>query len=352
MTAKNIIKTAATALSAAGFIICIFVKSEACVQGVREGLKLCALTVIPSLFPFLIVSRFLTASGLSDALGRLFSKPTRFIFGLSGTCAPVILMSLIGGFPVGAKMAAELCDGKRITKSEAQRLCLFCINAGPAFIIGTVGSLMLSSAKAGVILYISCIASSLTVGVLSRFLGFEKVNKQSESRVVFISNPAVALTSSVTDALNTMLLICAWIVIFNAVISVILTSSDGAFAAVLCSVLEVTNGAKLTAKLFSLPVLAAILCFGGISVHCQIMPYILKSGLKLRLFFASRVVCAALSALVCKALLSVFPCETAVFSNYTGITASAYSVSLPSAAALIIMCALLIFEVDTNRKVC
>jgi len=352
MAKKNIIKAVLTAAASVAVIALIFTKSASCVQGVREGLRLCAVTVIPSLFPFLIVSQFITQSGMADFSGKVLSKTTRLVFGLSGCCSAVILMSLIGGFPVGAKMTDELLHQNKITKAEAGRLNLFCVNAGPAFIIGTVGSLMLSSVRAGVLIYICTALSSLTVGILSRFIITGTTAKETESKVVFIGNPVKALSTSVSDSLNAMLSICAWIVIFNALISIILSSFEGSGVTVLCSILEVTNGVKLSMELFSLPVLAAIISFGGISVHCQIMPYILKSEMSLKLFFCSRIVCAALSAVYLRALLFVFPCETAVFSNYAEITASAYSVSLPSAAALIIMCVLLIFEVDTNKKVC
>lgn len=45
--------------------------SETAAQAVREGLALCGGSVIPALFPFLVVSRLFVATGSAAALGRL-----------------------------------------------------------------------------------------------------------------------------------------------------------------------------------------------------------------------------------------------------------------------------------------
>lgn len=352
MRGKNINKAVFLLILLTGVCVCIFRFSAQCVEGIREGLKLCAATVIPSLFPFLIVSQFTVESGISDFIGAVLRRPTKLIFGLSGVCSSVIFMSLIGGFPVGARMTAQLLEDGRISRHEAQRLNLFCVNAGPAFIIGTVGSLMLSSVRAGVLLYTSVCLSSVITGILSRLLPVHTDGKKAESSIVVLKEPVSAFSRSVSGSLYSMLSICAWVAVFSAAISIIQSLRHSTGTAALCCILEVTNAAKLSARLFPLPVTAAVLSFGGISVHCQIYSYVEKSGLKLRLFLASRTISAALSALICKGLMLIVPYEASAFSNYSEVIADAYSVSLPSAAALIIMCALLIFEVDTNRKMC
>ena len=140
-------------------LVCLFLftRPEICSEGVRSGILLAAETVVPSLFPFMTVASFLLRSGLGEAAGKPFDKVCEKLFRLPGVLAPVIIMSQIGGFPIGAKMTYELLKKNAITENEAQRACLFCINAGPAFVIGTVGSEMLGSVKAGVLLYLSLI---------------------------------------------------------------------------------------------------------------------------------------------------------------------------------------------------
>lgn len=352
MREQSIKRASLLLLAIIAVCVCIFRFSPECIQGIKDGMKLCASAVIPSLFPFLIVSQFTVESGMSDCLGTVFAKPTRLIFGLPGICSSVILMSLIGGYPVGARMTAQLIDSNKITVYQAKRLNLFCINAGPAFMIGTVGSIMLSSARAGVVLFLSCASACVILGIASRLIMTEEKTDIKEGTVVVLKEPVSAFTKSVSSSLYSMLSICAWVVIFSAAIGIITAHTEGVGSAVICAVLEVTSGVKLSAGFFSLPVIAAILSFGGLSVHCQIYPYIEKSGLKIKHFLAARTVSACLSAILCKGLLFIIPCDIPTFSNYSEISMNAYSVSLPSAAALLIMCAMLIFEVDNSKKMC
>lgn len=334
--------------------VLMFKKTSQCTEGIKEGLYLCATTVIPSLFPFMIVSQFILKSGICDVLGNVFHKFTVKAFHLPGVATGVILMSLIGGFPVGAKMTNDLLWDGKITKNEAQRLNLFCINAGPAFIIGTVGTMFLSSRKAGIILYVSTCTASLIIGLLTAVLSDKRVSEFDTPQGITAQNPVTAFTQSTSDAAKTMLSICAWIIIFNAVIKCIIsvTTIQSSALITICSILEVTNGIRLSLGVLPVPALAAILSFGGISVHCQIYSYIAASGLSFRHFYTARILCAAVSCLICTALMKVFPCDIQVFSSASQVVMSAYSISLPAATALIIMCAIMIFEVDTDQKVC
>ena len=86
--------------------------SDVAAQAVREGLALCGGSVIPALFPFLVVSRLFVATGSAAALGRLLAPLTRRILGVSGPGGTAVLLGLLGGYPVGAQTAGELA-GRR-----------------------------------------------------------------------------------------------------------------------------------------------------------------------------------------------------------------------------------------------
>lgn len=335
-------------------IVCIllFEKPVECTDGIKDGLTLCASTVIPSLFPFMIVAQFILKSGLSDFYGKMMKPVTTKLFRQPGEAAGVILMSLIGGFPVGAKMTAELLKENRITENQAQRLFLFCINAGPAFIIGTVGTMFLGSRKAGVILYVSTCVAALFTGILTSILADNETISGNNKKIIINQSPISAFASSTMDASKAMIAICAWIVIFNALIKCVTSFGSGNGIIAVCSILEVTSGIKLALGVLPVPALAAILSFGGISVHCQIYSYVIKSHLNFKLFYTARIICAAVSSFICTALLKFFPCDISVFSSSSEVLPTVCSVSVPAAAALILMCAILIFEVDTDKKVC
>ena len=142
--------------------ICLFLEPEICTAGIYHALTLCAKTLIPTLFPFMVVSGFFLRSGMSAVCGAHLSRLTARVFRLPGESAGILLLSMIGGFPVGIKMTAQLFSDKRITQKQAARMCLFCINAGPAFVISAVGAGFYKSTKIGVLLYGALCLSALT----------------------------------------------------------------------------------------------------------------------------------------------------------------------------------------------
>ena len=104
-------------------------------QGARVGVNLCLELLIPSLFPFFVLSSLFIATGFV----QICSKPTegmmRRVFGVSGPGAAAFCLGLIGGYPAGARAVAQLVEQSVCSQKEARRLSLFCNNCGPAFLL-------------------------------------------------------------------------------------------------------------------------------------------------------------------------------------------------------------------------
>lgn len=339
-------------------ILCVFLfKMPAlCSRSVKEGIDLCGNVVIPSLFLFMVAANFWLESGFSAVLGKWFGFLTRHIFALPDECGGVLFMGMVGGFPVGINMTAQLYSAGRISKMDAFRMCLFCLNAGPAFVISAVGFSLLKSTRAGILLFASCVLAALILGFFTRFIKGREENLHAvplNQNVVTFPSPAVALANSVSRAAHSMLSVCAWVILFYTVTACLhALSLPRALELFLNCILEVTVGLKSAAGKFPLPVLAAILSFGGFSVHCQVLSDLNKCGVGFKYFLVSRIICAALSAFICACLLKFFPCEISVFASSSTLIPAPYSVSAPAFVALLFMSMLLILEVDTDRKVC
>ena len=314
-------------------------------DGVRRGLTLCGTAVIPPLFPFLVLCTFFVRSGLCAAAGEKLSRPMRGLLRLPGAAAGAVLMGLCGGYPVGARMTAQLLEEGSITRSQAQRMCLFCVSAGPAFVTGTVGASMLGSRAAGWLLFGALTAANLTVGVLLRFTDAAPLR---ESRTIPRRTLARSLCEAVADAGKSMLSVCAWVLLFSGICAVLEKLPPSAATPLVC-VLEVTNGCKTGAQNgLSLPVLAAILGFGGLSVHCQILPDVTACGTKLSRFWAFRAVCGALAAVYCAGLMRLFPQAQTVALFRSDLPVRAVSASVPTSAALLVTAA--VFILNTARE--
>lgn len=122
-----------------GFTFCLILFSSSNLIASRNGLNLWFNNVIPSLFPFFIATELLSYTNIIPFLGKKFSKFTYPIFHIPGEGAFPILMGIISGYPVGAKIVSTLRLNNTVSKEEAERLLAFSNNSGPLFILGTVG---------------------------------------------------------------------------------------------------------------------------------------------------------------------------------------------------------------------
>ncbi len=320
--------------------------------GVKRGLIICATNAVPSLFPFCVVSAFFTRSGLCGCVGRFLERPTRFIFRLPGCAGGAVCMSFIAGYPVGAMLTSALYSDGSISRRDAQRMTLFCVNAGPAFVIGTVGAGMLGSIGAGLILFFSLTASSLLLGVLTRFIP-QGEETAEQTQMVKLRPVSQSLPEAVADGTKSMISICAWIVIFSCVLEYVplLHLPDWA-SLLLCCTAEVTGGCARAAGVFNIPAIAAVLGWGGVSVHCQVLRNVKACGTSLSYFVCARLICAALAALFSAGLLRLFPSAVQTIVLGSGGSPQLFSFSAPAAFAMLVSGALLILELDTGEKKC
>ena len=113
-----------------------------------EALALCAGTVIPALFPFLAVSGLAMALGLGEWLSPALRGLMGPLYRLPGTAAAPLVLGLLGGYPIGARTAAELYREGALTRDEAERLLTFCNNANPAFFLSVLGAGVFGSVRA------------------------------------------------------------------------------------------------------------------------------------------------------------------------------------------------------------
>ncbi len=332
-------------------IYLLFKFPESVKIGVTDGLAICFYTIIPSLFPFMILSCYITKSNIISYFGKFLTPISRVIFRQPVHSISAIIMSNIGGFPVGIKMVNELYSRGQITKNQAHRLCVFCINGGPAFVITAVGVNMLKSMRAGVIIYVSLVLSSLILGIMSSFLGDK--NEVIDNQKAEIQQPLSCLSASVSDSLQSVLGICAWVTLFSGISNCIssLKLNENVYL-FLISVLEVTTGCVNIAGKMHLSVMAGIIGFGGICVHCQVLSYIKSIGMKYTHFLVSRILGGALSALISYLLFMAFPVETDVFVNLGSVASADFSVSVPAFFVFILMCIIMIFDIDKKKKIC
>ena len=108
---------------------------------VMSGLTTWCTKMIPSLFPFMVLSGILLRTGLSQRLSKILYPILGTLFRLSPDCIYVIVMGFLCGFPMGANIVSESLSLKRISLREASLLLSFCNNIGPVYFISFVSVL-------------------------------------------------------------------------------------------------------------------------------------------------------------------------------------------------------------------
>ncbi|MFQ8599813.1 MAG: hypothetical protein ACLSAP_03970 [Oscillospiraceae bacterium] len=356
---KVLLVTVATVLLG----ICMLAYPGTVAESVKTSLGLCAGVLVPSLFCFMVLATFCTEIFVLDYLSRPFSWFARRVLKLPPCAAGVLLVSMVGGFPVGARSITSLAAQGRLSHSQANRMLCFCTNAGPAFLIGVVGATLFGNARTGALLFAAQVSSSLLLAVLCGLCARrqETAETAGKARLPLTS----AFVKSVTDSTTAMLFICAFVVVFGAVLALLkATGAVGALAemlyrlfgvpyettqAVLHAVLEVSGGcvslSGLSGKTAVLLV-AFFISFSGICVQCQILSVINSQKLGAGRFFCFRIVHGLLTAGVMSILLSMFPQAAPVFGPTSVGIPVVHSVSVPASVCLLLLCIFFLFSVQ------
>ena len=324
------------------FFICLFIFllllfSKNNINAAKSGLSLWANSILPSLLPFFIATELLGYTNVVHLCGKLLSKIMRPIFNVPGEGAFALLMGIISGYPVGAKIVSNFMEQGIVTKQEAERLLAFTNNSGPLFIIGTVGITLFGSTTIGLLLFVTHMLACITVGIVLRF--FDKSSTISNNYHYNYSNKSVSISSlgevlgkSITNSISTILMIGGFVVIFSVVISIlnqsgILSGVSLMLSPVLCAIgfptelikpvlagiVELTNGVSLVAnthiKAISVNIVSAsfLLGFGGISVLLQVFSIISKAGLSIKTYAIGKLLQGIFSAIYTYIAICIVP---------------------------------------------
>lgn len=319
-------------------------------QGAANGVGYCLDILVPSLYPFMVLSVFVVKSGLARRVGGFLEGFTQRVFRLPGCAAPTILMSVIGGYPAGARSIAALYEEGSISRSQAERMLCYCVNAGPPFVVTAVGVGFLKSPKAGGILFAAQLTAFLILGVCC---GLSAKREPSPAGGRWARGPeaAQALVVSASDAARATLGMCCFVILFAALTNLLrLFVTDPAQSAALSAVLEVTGGCSDLARLGAPPwAVSAAIGWGGVCVHFQVFSSLTDLKFSRPRFFLFRALQGLLSAAVSAGLMLLFPESREAFSNLPGPVVGSLAGSPPASAALLALCAALLLCAPRQR---
>ena len=93
--------------------------------GTISGLKLFFFSVLPGLFPFMLLTKLITEIGFIFNITQKFDRFSYKVFGTPGVSLYAYFMSILSGYPIGAKIISDLYKKGQINEIEAKKCVCF-----------------------------------------------------------------------------------------------------------------------------------------------------------------------------------------------------------------------------------
>lgn len=298
------------------FILSPAVYSKTCL----DAISLWATKVLPSLFPFFIITRIIVSlvSMKPNKVDKLMNK----VYHTPSMSSVIFFLSLLSGYPMGAKLICTAYENSQMDKQQAEKLLSICSVSGPMFMVGTVGVGFLLSIKAGFIILTANIISVIINGLIYRGKKCElkEIPYQSKQNTnilhdavydalmsILVVGGFMVLSSLILEVLNNLGIMN---VISDAICSVFrLNESQDVVNSILSGTIEITDGiAKLSITNCSLRSMTIIsstfIAFGGISIFMQSIAFTSRIKISAKIIFKQKFT-QAIICLIITTLLSI-----------------------------------------------
>lgn len=309
------------------FIIVILILNPTEYMNVAlDGILVWATCVLPSIFPFMFFSKLFSEYGNLEKTFSIFQPVSKNLYHTPGCSMYVFALSIISGYPIGAKLTEDLYKSKKLSREEAIRTVSFCSNSGPMFIIGTVAVGMFMSAKAGYIILISHIISAILNGLIYRNYKL-KTNSFYQKEYFISERNDDSISKSMTSSVMSILVVGGYICIFfiiakmftntflfkyiSSSISTVFGVEQNVISGVLNGFFEITNGcitlSKSSVSLTTKTLLSnAIITFGGLSISFQSLNFLKTFNCPTSYFFLQKTTQTIISLIICAFLCFIF----------------------------------------------
>ncbi len=252
-------------------------------------------SIVPSVFPFIICISLMESIDIPSPRGSFSCLICRSLFALPTDVIMPVVISLLSGFPMGARSAVSLYKSGRINSDELQRLLCFINAPSPVFTICVIGTGLLFSPAYGRLILFSCLASTLLASVISSFYYTKKPFYTSKPQ------PLSSKTDIIADSILGILKIGAYVIFFGIINDML--SLIPKFGAAFTLFTEMTSASKAISLLavplrIKVSLLAFMLSFGGICMQMQIFSYIKTVPFNKAIYIASLTFKAVLACLL------------------------------------------------------
>lgn len=224
-------------------------------KAILLGIDRCVTSIIPSLFPSIVLSSIISKSGIIRVAANILP--------VDSDAFEVFVLGNIGGYPTGCKVICDKVSRGEITQDAGEKMLKYSYNSGLAFCIGIIGNGIFNSSLIGFAIYLTELAVNTTLFLISQF---GVCNVKRLNTVTKINSSDIA--NSVMSSCNSSLTITAYVMMFavlNLLFENVFTSDKAKHFAPILDITAITSAKNIT---FSSACL--LLCFGGACAIMQI----------------------------------------------------------------------------------
>ncbi len=288
-----------------------------------DGMRLFAVAVFPSVFPYFFITSLLSSLSVTRDVSKLLSRPSKIVFNSGGLVGYAYFISLLSGYPAGAKTVSDLRKNGLISQSESVRASGICSTSSPSFLIAVVGGGIFGNGRFGVLLFLSHLLSSLIIGFICSF--YKRKDRPRNRPFVNVMRADNVLYDCAFSSMISCLVAGGLITVFFVITEMLLRSGllnpliglmtaifkdENLATGIAFGLFECTRAVTAVGKsgitFFTLPVLGAISGFGGLSVIAQSVAFLKNAKIKTAPFFFFKITGAIVNFLVGMIFSAVF----------------------------------------------
>jgi sporulation integral membrane protein YlbJ len=284
-----------------------------CIAACKSGLLLWFNVIIPTLFPFILISYIIINSPIIDIISKYFSPIINFLFGASGYAGYAFIMGSISGYPMGGKIVSDLLSKNKITNKEAQYILTFCNNPSPMFIIGFIACELLHEPNLAIPMLVSIhIGNLITAFIYKKIYSirtFTKNNYKASSREKLSFS---YFDRCLTNTADILVKIGCYIIFFSLPVTLLLKLPiNNILYYFTLSNIELSNGCHLLSSIninlnLKFTLISSLSAFGSFSVIGQTASVINDNSLSIKKYFFSKIINGLVTLVIAFIVINIY----------------------------------------------
>lgn len=274
----------------------ILTQSETSLYYAFYGFSLWYSKMIPSLLPFMIITGILVRMNLTEKFANLVHPLFNLLFRCSKNVSYAILIGFLCGFPMGAKVTAELLKNNKISEEDGRFLLGFCNNIGPVYFCSFVIPLLHITKP------LPYLFGMYGIPLVYGFILRHTIYKSNSSKIIHLDVANVksiglltAMDESIQSSIQSIMMLCGYMILFN-LINILPHYILPNIHKFIAPFLEITGGLSILQGSY-LPFCMTILAFGGLSCIAQTYNMICSTSLSIKHYIVHKCILTSISGI-------------------------------------------------------